>query len=108
MPNGHDLDGLEQQFHRDIIHMYEAAIRECRYNAHEFIRMVSEDGALATTRRLLRAPHVQTGFTRLWECGRLDLSLEALILKPEYTDLFTDEERHIARNRLQEYNYYVG
>ena len=43
------------------------------------------------------------GFEVLWENKRLDLSVEALVLKPEYEALFTDEERILCRNRLEKY-----
>jgi hypothetical protein len=36
----------------------------------------------------------------LTEEGRLDLTVEALVLKPEYAALFTDVERSIAARRL--------
>lgn len=43
------------------------------------------------------------GSPRIWAAGRLDLTVEARVLKPEYAGLFTDEERRIARRRLDEY-----
>lgn len=39
------------------------------------------------------------------ECKRLDLSLEVLVLKEKYKELFTDEEREICINRLKDYGY---
>ena len=33
---------------------------------------------------------------------RLDLSMETLVLAPEYASLFTEEERAIAARRLEE------
>jgi len=37
--------------------------------------------------------------------GRLDLSAEALVLKPEYRHLFTTEERERARQHLTDMGY---
>ena len=48
---------------------------------------------------------VSDGFTTLWELKRLDLSVEAYVLRPEYAPLFTEEERGIARARLRQYGY---
>ena len=45
------------------------------------------------------------GFAKLWELGRLDLSVEALVLKDEYKELFSDQEREACRSRLKEYNF---
>ena len=44
-------------------------------------------------------------FTTLWELKRLDLSVEAYVLRSEYAPLFTKEERGVARARLKEYGY---
>jgi hypothetical protein len=45
-------------------------------------------------------PFQTPGFIFLKEHGRLDLSVEALLLTPEWKGLFTDEDRAIAREKL--------
>jgi hypothetical protein len=97
---------LEDQFHQAMIDIYLAAKRDCNYNATYFIQMVERHGGVETARRLLASDTPQTGFTVLWECERLDLSVEAQVLKPEYASLFTEAERHTARGRLAEYGYF--
>jgi hypothetical protein len=67
--------------------------------------MTGELGALETARRLLSAPGVSDGFTTLWERHRLDLSVEAIILKPEFASLFAKSERDAANRRLREFGY---
>jgi hypothetical protein len=42
---------------------------------------------------------------KLWEFKRLDLTVEALVLRPEWSLLFSEEERQIARKRLSDYGY---
>ena len=96
---------LENQFHQAMIDIYLAAKRECNYNATYFIQMVDRLGGVETARRLLASNAPQAGFTVLWECGRLDLSVEAHVLKSEFSSLFNAEERHISRSRLAEYGY---
>ena len=96
---------LEDAFHRAMLSIYERAKRECRYSPNLFLSMVGERGGLGAARALLRARTVSDGFTRLWELGRLDLSVEALILQDEWHPLFSDEERAIARERLREMGY---
>jgi hypothetical protein len=54
---------------------------------------------------LLHSITVSEGYTALWERGRLDLTVEALILEPQWHELFTEEEREIARKRLRDYGY---
>jgi hypothetical protein len=45
------------------------------------------------------------GFDALRKVGRLDLSVEAQVLRTHFVDLFTDVERAIARARLAQYGY---
>lgn len=85
--------------------LYRQAVLKCKYRANYFLQMLHANGGLETARQLLRGPDGHEGFVKLWECGCLGLSVEALVLKPEWHDLFTDEERDIARRRLKEYGY---
>jgi len=45
--------------------------------------------------------------TRLWEEQRLDLSLEALVIKEPWRQLFTRSELKEAERRLRELGYPV-
>ena len=67
--------------------------------------MVNEKGGLATAKALLAKPEPQEGFTTLWECGRLDLSMEALVIAPRFEELFSVEERERAKERLVAYGW---
>ncbi len=96
---------LEMRFHKSMIGIYESAKIECKYTASRFIQMVSEEGGLLTARKLIARNEPTDGFVALWECGRLDLTVEAFSLKPEFAELFTDEEKERARSRLKEYGY---
>jgi len=96
---------LERQFDSAMILIYERALVECRYKATRFLQMVQEDGGFQTAKTLLHTPGLQYGFEALWECGRLDLTMEALILKPAWNKFFTDEETQIARKRLTDCGY---
>jgi hypothetical protein len=42
------------------------------------------------------------GFQRLKIEGRLDLTVEVLVLRPEYLGLFNEDERSVAAHRLAE------
>jgi hypothetical protein len=103
----HDLRELSNQFHRAMINIYERALRECRYNANRFIQMVQHDGGVEAAKRLLHTPGFQYGFTELWQCGRLDIIMEALVIQPQYAELFTEEEIQTAKTRLEECGYQI-
>jgi hypothetical protein len=88
-----------------MLSIYERAKSEVDYTAAFFLGMLSELGPLDTARKLLHAPAVSDGFANLWERGRLDLTVEALVLRPEFSPLFTDEELTRARARLEQFGY---
>ena len=52
----------------------------------------AEHSGVETARTLLWKEDVSDGFTTLWELKRLDLSVEAYVLRPEYAPLFTEED----------------
>lgn len=95
----------EKQFHQAMVEIYETAKIECGYNATRFLQLVGSKGGVAAAKQLICKPGGTEGFTTLWECGRLDLSVEAHVLKPEYRELFTDEERKLCIERLKEFGY---
>lgn len=70
------------EFTQAVLEQYERARTEAGYHAAHFRGMVTELGSFATARRLLAAPTVSDGFSNLWERGRLDLTVEALVLRP--------------------------
>ncbi len=100
---------LETQFHREMVLIYVKARDECNYNATRFLQMVNTQGGLAAAKSLLQTDNFSEGLTEFWKLGRLDISMEALILKDPWSALFTEAELKIARRRLQDlkYNYNV-
>ncbi|WP_017585964.1 GmrSD restriction endonuclease domain-containing protein [Nocardiopsis ganjiahuensis] len=92
-------------FGRAMLSVYERAKNEADYTASFFLGMISELGPLGTARKLLNSPAVSDGFANLWERGRLDLTVEALVLRSEFAPLFTEEELARARTRLEQFGY---
>lgn len=68
-------------------------------------KLTAEHGALSTARRILSGRTTSDGFRELQLKGRLELSLEALILKSTWGSLFSDEEANEALTRLMEAGY---
>lgn len=95
---------LRKEFHRDMIAIYQNAKKECGYNATRFLQMVAAKDGLTVAKSFIQRSQRTDGFTTLWELGRLDLTVEALILKPKYAELFTDEERRQVQELLDQYN----
>ena len=67
--------------------------------------MVRERGGLDAAKQLLKGNELSDGLVKLWELGRLDLSMEALIQGEPWSALFTREELTQARQRLEELGY---
>jgi hypothetical protein len=99
------MDELDRRFHRAMIGIYETSKRELGYNATRFLQMLSEQGGVATARQLLWSDAPSDGFTTLWSHGRLDLTVEAHVLRSEFERLFSDADRDHARERLKAYGW---
>lgn len=97
---------LEIQFHESMLTIYRKAKSEAKYNAQRFLQMVIDHGGLEAAHLLINSNHVSDGYVALWERGRLDLTVEAMILENDrYESLFSAKEREICRKRLEEYGY---
>ena len=96
---------LEASFNAAMQAIYRQAKEQLGYNATRFLQLISELGGVQAAKKLLIGSEAQYGLQVLWEGGRLDLSVEAHVLKPEFAGLFTEEERDRARARLRDYGW---
>lgn len=76
-----NINTLEKLFHEAMINIHERALLEYNYRATYFLRMVGDYGGVQVAKRLLNNPNIQYGFEKLWECGKLDLTMECLVLQ---------------------------
>ena len=96
---------LNDQFHSAMLAIYDAALRlKPTYRATIFLRMVNEHGGKKAADRLLSTVNPSSGFTELYLRGKdnLKISLEYLVLQSPWRELFTEEQRAIARKRLKD------
>lgn len=91
---------LEDQFHEQMINIYRNALTQAHYKATKFLEMVTMQGGLAAAKTLLHTPYLPDGFAELWQRGRLDLTMEYMLVQPPWNSLFTENELKIARDRL--------
>lgn len=82
-----------------------AAAREKAAALGVRMRPVAPEEAMKSARRTLSGSRLSDGFTALQGMGRLELSLEALVIDKRFTGLFTDEEANEALTRLLEAGY---
>ena len=99
------MKDLENKFNLDMQNIYKTAKKELGYNATRFLQLISEKGGLQAAKILISKDGGTYGFEILWEHNRLDLSVEACVLKVEYMELFTDYERNMCSERLQAFGY---
>ena len=101
------VDKLELGFHDAMLGIYHRAKCETGYNATYFLQMVNARGGLDAAKRLVATDAPSEGYTKLWELGRLDISVEALIHdNPKWHGLFTRQELNKVRDRLDAYGYF--
>ena len=100
-------EDLERKFYMDMREIYFKADKECGYRASRFMQMLAEKGGVDAAKKLVTKEGGTEGFEKLWQYKRLDLSVEALVLKDVYKNLFSDEIRDICRQRLKEYGFIV-
>lgn len=83
------------------------AKRDLGYDPKQFIGMLNADGGYATVSKLVGGKNPSDGFTKLWQKGRLDLSVEALVLETEWIQFFDEQLVKHAERKLKavEYKY---
>ena len=97
---------LAEEFEEAMHDIYRRALSEAGYKASIFLNMLFEHRGVETAKRLIHSSKVSDGYTALWERGRLDLTVEALISDNEnWQPLFSAEEIAICRKRLKQYEY---
>jgi len=69
------------------------------------MRLVEPETAMKSAHYALSGNRISDGFNILAAKGRLDLSLEALVIDKRFTSLFTDEEANNALMRLLDAGY---
>lgn len=103
------MSDLETQFDAAMFEVYRRAKNEAGYNATIFLQMLTDRKGVLTAKTLINAAKPSDGYTALYMKGRLDLTVEALVVEDErWHLLFTDEELVRARKRLREYHYVPG
>jgi hypothetical protein len=98
---GQPLEPLEDQFEARL----RAAIQECialGYRPQRFMEMLDTYGSRALAKRLIASGDLQDGIRRVAAMGRLDLSMEHIMLEAEFAPLFTAQELEAARWRLDQ------
>lgn len=98
---------LELEFHDEMRNIYKTAKNELGYKATRLKKMIADIGGVKAAKKLIAKDGGTEGFEILWEYKRLDLSVEALVLKMKYCSLFSEDELELCENRLADFGYEV-
>lgn len=98
---------LEQDFLQEMKSIYLRAIDECNYKSTRFMQLLNEIGAVKAAELLVSNPKFSAGISKLWELGRLDLSVEALVLNKKFQPLFSSSMLEKARLKLINLGYII-
>jgi hypothetical protein len=79
-----------------------AAMVRAGYRPTIFQRLVAERGSVGAARQLLAASTLSDGFRWLWEHRMLQHSVENAVLDEAFADLFSEDEKDVARRRLRD------
>lgn len=102
------MEVLTRTFEEELREKMIQAKKECKYNPTRFNQMLAQYGGVETARRLIasaqKTGNLSEGLSTLWSCGRLDLSMEESVCKPEYAALFLKQKSCIARTFLENWD----
>lgn len=100
------MESLENKFTQELIEKSEKAKKDCKYNPTRFLQMIANNGGVKTAKLLIAKDQISDGFVTLQMCGRLDLSMEAVVVDKKYAGLFTDDEVNTCFMRLCECGFF--
>ena len=81
------------------------ALEDARQKAEKLGVRIRPILDMKATHKVLSGHRESDGFYQLSDLNRLELSLEALAVKKQFTGLFTDEEANNALTRLLDAGY---
>jgi hypothetical protein len=95
------MDKLADRFEARLRESVRLSI-ELGYTPTIFMGMLERHGGVQTAKRLIAAGEIQSGIKRMAELGRLDITMERIMLDPEFAPLFTQGELAAAQWRLEQ------
>lgn len=96
---------LKNKFNEEVMESIERIKKEV-YTPTRFIRMLHQhsDNAVEVVQKLVTKGST-LGMEKLWRQGKLELSVEAIVAKPEYKDLFPSEIVDTCKRKLKLLGY---
>jgi len=96
-----DMNHLEKKLKQVFKETSRICSVQYGYNPTRFLQMLENKGPVQTAIELVMAPRIHEGFIKLLELNRLDLTVEAIILRQPYCNLFPEEVLKKAKEKLK-------
>ncbi|WP_157047853.1 HNH endonuclease [Cellulosilyticum ruminicola] len=100
-----NTDQLKKAFHQEMINLCKRRNQELKYKSTRLLDFINKYGGYEAAVKYITTESNVQDFTILWENERLDLSVEALITKPQYTSLFLEDIVTYCDQKLKQYSY---
>ena len=102
------MESLYKEFYYDMLNSKKEIGNFALDLDVEFTEFKSEEELINYVAKLLKKNGGRKVFTILWSNGKLDLSIEALVLKDKYKSLFNEEIKEQSRKILYQYGYKIS
>lgn len=104
---GHDRSDLVRRFHIETLKLCQQVEAVLGRSPTVLLRMIGQMGGVEAARSVVGSSRPSETFGLLWGAGRLDLTLEALVLHPEFRGLFSDALQRRAAERLSQVGFEI-
>ena len=98
------MQQLYEEFYEDLIKVQKEAKKILSINEN-FSEFENEEELISYVEKIINKNGGRATFTKLWGKGRLDLSLEYLVLQDKYSKLFSKGIREKSSKTLHQYGY---
>ena len=96
---------LEKQLKQEFLRVSCICKDEYQLSPTRFLQILENRGPVNTAIVLVKDSTYHKAFVKLWEFGRLDLTVEAIILRDPYNQLFSQELLNMAKCKLIDLGY---
>ena len=85
------MSKAELEFQKVLLEKCAEAEEKCGARTKRLVNNIEKYGAVKTAKEIIRKSNVSDGFDALEKMGRLDLSMEAIVVDSRFGELFTDD-----------------
>jgi hypothetical protein len=93
---------IVREFHQEMERLCARVMRETSYKPTRMLTMIQQMGGVEAARKIAGSANPSEGFIALWELGRLDLTVEQLVLRDEFVGLFPEHLVEVAEAKLRQ------